>query len=491
MNRRTFIKAGGLAALWPQAFAQAGPQGVWVNDIHGQLYPTRVRRIESVGSLEAVARVLRQAERENRAVSIAGGRHAMGAQAFATAAILLDTLPLNRVLDFDRVHGMVEAEAGIQWPELIGYLHAAQKDEASQWTIAQKQTGADRLSLGGSLAANMHGRGLGMKPFVSDVQAFTLMNAKGDFLRCSRSENPELFRLVAGGYGLFGVVYSITLKLVRREKLERVVEVIEIGDVLPGINRRIADGYSYGDFQFSINEKSKSFLRRGVFSCYRSVDPATPMPAAQKELSDSGWRDLLYLAHADEEQAFERYSRYYLSTSGQIYWSDTHQLSFYPDGYHRELDQKTGSRERGTEVITEIYVPRDELDSFMKEAGAQLRNARAEVIYGTVRFIEQDNESFLAWAKKPYACIIFNLHVVHSGEGMRRAGEAFRMLIDLGRKRGGSYYLTYHRFGTREQVLSCYPQFPEFLRLKRKYDPQNRFQSDWYRHYKKMFADRV
>jgi len=35
------------------------------------------------------------------------------------------------------------------------------------------------------------------------------------------------------------------------------------------------------------------------------------------------------------------------------------------------------------------------------------------------------------------------------------------------------------------------PQFVDFLRLKKKYDPQERFQSEWYRHYKKMFADKL
>jgi len=40
-------------------------------------------------------------------------------------------------------------------------------------------------------------------------------------------------------------------------------------------------------------------------------------------------------------------------------------------------------------------------------------------------------------------------------------------------------------------VEVCYPQFPEFLRAKRRYDPQERFQSDWYRHYKRMFGERL
>ena len=36
-------------------------------------------------------------------------------------------------------------------------------------------------------------------------------------------------------------------------------------------------------------------------------------------------------------------------------------------------------------------------------------------------------------------------------------------------RRGGTYYLTYHRYSTREQVERCYPKFAEFLRLKKTY----------------------
>jgi len=77
---------------------------------------------------------------------------------------------------------------------------------------------------------------------------------------------------------------------------------------------------------------------------------------------------------------------------------------------------------------------------------------------------------------------------VHTGEGLRHAANAFRRLIDLGIRHGGSYYLTYHKYATRKQVEACYPRFAEFLRLKRKHDPGELFQSDWYRHYRGMFA---
>lgn len=41
------------------------------------------------------------------------------------------------------------------------------------------------------------------------------------------------------------------------------------------------------------------------------------------------------------------------------------------------------------------------------------------------------------------------------------------------------------------RIEASYPQFVEFLKLKRRYDPAEMFQSDWYRHHKAMFADRL
>jgi FAD/FMN-containing dehydrogenase len=166
-------------------------------------------------------------------------------------------------------------------------------------------------------------------------------------------------------------------------------------------------------------------------------------------------------------------------------------MSTYLDDYHVRLDKQLAASDRATEMITEIYVTRSALPSFMAEVAKRFRSNGVPIVYGTVRLIEQDDESFLAWARQPYACIIFNLHTVHTREGNERAGQAFRDLIDMGLTHGGRYYLTYHRHARKDQVAASYPQLPEFLQLKRKHDPQERFQSDWYRHYKAMFADRI
>jgi FAD/FMN-containing dehydrogenase len=466
-----------------------GHETTLVNDIHSRLNGTQVHRVVRPSRVDEVQALVRQAGAEGRAISIAGGRHAMGGQQFGADTILLDTGGMNRVLRFDARGGLLEVEAGIRWPELLAHLTAAQDLSRPHWGIRQKQTGADRLSIGGALSANVHGRGLRFQPFISDVESFTLVDAAGELRICSREQNADLFRLAIGGYGLFGVIASVVLRLVPRQKVERVVRVLDLGELVPAVEERMAAGFLYGDFQFAIDPGSDDFLRRGVFSCYRPIDAASGMPERQRELGAEDWMHLFHLAHVDKSEAFERYSAYYLTTDGQRYWSDSHQLSEYTDDYHDHLDEVLGPSGAGSEMITEVYVPRGALESFMAEVRQDLRASGADVIYGTIRFIEKDRESFLAWARDRYASIIFNLHTAHTPSALEKTAVDFRRLIDRAIRYGGSYYLTYHRWATRAQVLACYPQFPEFLKLKRTYDPLERFQSDWYRHYRGMFAD--
>jgi FAD/FMN-containing dehydrogenase len=465
--------------------------GIPVNDIHSQLNAAWVQEVLRPDSVDQCRDIVRRATQAGKGVSIAGGRHSMGGQQFADGSVLIDTRGLNRVLNFDRDKGLLTVEAGIQWPELIQYLHQQQEGQAmnngQQWAIVQKQTGADKFTLGGSLASNIHGRALDQKPIVGNVESFTLLDARGELQECDRARNPELFRLAIGGYGMFGLVTSVKLRLRERVKVRRVVDIRDLKDIPDAFEKRIAGGYLYGDFQFATDSHRPSFLRRGVFSCYQPVPMSTPVTEHPTRFSPEDWARLTYYTHKYKRRAFEIYTKRYLETSGQIYWSDSQLFGSYLDNYHAELDRKLHAQIPGTEMITEIDVPRSALVDFMEEAGNMLREQDANVIYGVVRLIEKDDETFMPWARDRYACVVFNLHVTHDPRHMESAARSFRSLIDLAIKHNGSYYLTYHRFATREQVERCYPQFKQFLELKRQYDPAEIFQSNWYRHYRELF----
>jgi FAD/FMN-containing dehydrogenase len=98
---------------------------VRVNDVHSRLNETTVDSVVPVDSLESIGTATARAAETGTPVAVAGGRHAMGGQQFCSAGTVLDTRPLSRVLSLDSQHGLVEVEAGIQWPALIDALEEA------------------------------------------------------------------------------------------------------------------------------------------------------------------------------------------------------------------------------------------------------------------------------------------------------------------------------------------------------------------------------
>ena len=457
----------------------AGP--LWVNDAHSALNRTPVARILEPRTTAEVAHDVAAAAARGEPLAIAGARHAMGGQQFLSGGMLLDTRRLNQVRWFDRGEALIEAGAGITWPDLIrGYL-ALQRRPGPAFGIRQKQTGADRLTLGGAVSANMHGRGLAGQPFVADIEALEVVTPAGEVLRCSRHENTELFRHVVGGYGLFGVATAVTLRLVPRIKVERCVARLEIEEVIDAFDERIAAGHLYGDFQFATSPHSADFMRTGVLSSYRPLEHDRRIPDNQRRLSQSDWNELLALAHADKRAAFQKFSEFFLDTHGQIYWSDTHQLNLYLEEYHGALDHRLGSAVRGSEMITELFVPRDRLVPFMNDVRRDFRMNSVDFIYGTVRLIEAEHETALPWARQDWACVLFNLHVEHRPGEVTRAADHFRRLIDHALRHGGSFFLTYHRFADAAQLQAAHPGIRGFFAAKQAMDPGGVFQSDWYR----------
>ncbi len=283
-----------------------------VNDTHSALNRTQVARTIEPQSIEEVVRAVREARSRGAPIAVSGGRHAMGGQQFLAGATLLDMRSLNRALGLDEERGLLRVEAGITWPDVIRSYLVRADATASPWGIRQKQTGADRLTIGGAVAANIHGRCLTARPFIDDLESLEVVTSDGELVSCSRTERPELFRHVIGGYGLFGVVVAATLRLVPRQQVQRVVSILDVEQLIETFDECIAQGYLYGDFQFATDPRHREFLRTGVLSCYRPTDRPRPIPQQQRRLSQADWDRLLELAHRDKQRAFEEFCAFYL-----------------------------------------------------------------------------------------------------------------------------------------------------------------------------------
>src|SRR5881296_532995 len=135
LTRREFIRTAALFALAPRILAPRERE-IWINDVHSQLNRTRVRELLMPRTREELAEIVRSASRKGLPISVSGCRHSMGGQQFATDSICIDTRELDGVISFDREHGLLETEAGIQWPKLIRTYLDAQQEKARKWGIA-------------------------------------------------------------------------------------------------------------------------------------------------------------------------------------------------------------------------------------------------------------------------------------------------------------------------------------------------------------------
>lgn len=114
-----------------------------------------------------------------------------------------DARRLDRILRVDERHGLVEVQAGTLWTTIAAQLRPGDARAAAIRTSLP--------SVGESLAHNAPGPD--GRPTVMHVESVALVTPAGELRRVSRTANKELFALVAGGQGLFGALYSITLDM--------------------------------------------------------------------------------------------------------------------------------------------------------------------------------------------------------------------------------------------------------------------------------------
>jgi hypothetical protein len=167
-----------------------------LNDVHSRLNPSHAKAIFKPQTLGELVDVIRQAAQRGEKVCAFGGRHAMGGQQFIEGGVQIDTTALTRVISSDCERGLIEVEAGIMWPALIEATHTMPHPDGATWAIRQKQTGVDDVTLGGSVSAAAHGRGLLLAPMSDDMPQPSRLSVRTPILESSSQRSGVTMRVI-------------------------------------------------------------------------------------------------------------------------------------------------------------------------------------------------------------------------------------------------------------------------------------------------------
>src|SRR5262245_36240172 len=195
-------------------------------------------------------------------VAIAGARHSMGGHTIYPEGIALEMLPFNH-MELNPETQTLRVGAGARWSEIVPYL------DSRGYSVAIMQSN-NNFSVGGSISVNCHGWQHNQPPISSTVKSFRLMKADGAIVSCSRSENAELFSLVLGGYGLFGVILDVELQVAPNERYLPEAEVLASDRYVARFAEKVDEnpgvGMVYG--RLCVVPGEKTFLREAILTVF-------------------------------------------------------------------------------------------------------------------------------------------------------------------------------------------------------------------------------
>lgn len=436
---------------------------------------TKVRQIwdiptDAEQAEKQLVELLAVARRERLPVSIAGARHSMGGHTIAPDGIVINMRPF-RAMRLNDAKDRLQVQAGAFWDEILPYL-----DERGR-SVAVMQSNSS-FSVGGSISVNCHGWQFDRPPIASTVESFRLMQADGQIVTCSRVENRELFSLVLGGYGLFGVILDVELRVVPNARYRMEQFLIPVNDALATYDEHITSRPDVEMVYARMSIVPNALFREVLLTAFIREDGDVPKLADPEHA-----RLQRAIFRGSAESDYGKELRWSAETKLQP-WLIKNVVS-----RNNLLNEKASALQNrsasSTDILHEYFVPRAGVVGFVDAMRTIIPKHGCDLLNVTVRSVNEDHDTFLRYADQPVIAFVmlFQQPISDTSEAPMQA--MTRELVDTALAHGGRYYLPYRLHATTDQFQRAYPQAQRFFALKRHLDPDELFQNQFYSRYGK------
>lgn len=402
-----------------------------------------------------------EARADGRPVNLSAARHSMGGQAIPRngTAITLDT----EFMEPDTGAQTFRCSAGLRWDSTIAQL------DRIGFSPKVMQSNND-FGIASTFCVNAHGWPVPWSGMGSTVRSFKMLNADGDLLTCSRTENTDLFNRTMGGYGLTGLITEMVVEMVPNQRLEPEFTDLAAADFGPAMVKAANDPtvpMAYG----RLNVDRETFFSDALLIAYRPTPNQDNLPAASGSGFVSKFARHLFRAQLGNETIKD--IRWWVETDLQrrLAAGEVTRNSLINEPVVT-LDDRDPTR---TDILHEYFVHPDRFADWVEMCKQVIPSSYQELLNITLRYVKTDAESWLSYAPVDrIACVmLFSQEMTARGEA--DMARMTRNLIDGTLEVGGSYYLPYRLHATRAQFERCYPRAAAFAAAKRADDPDGVF----------------
>ena len=433
-------------------------EGNKVSDIAG-IHNAEVNRIVQAFTEEDVVKAVKMAKTEGLKISVGGAKHSMGGHSFYEKSIHIDMTGLDEVIGLSSDQTILRVQSGTTWKQVQEFLNP--KGLA---VIAMQ--GPNIFTVGGSISVNAHGWDIDRGQVAETIAWLRIVDSKGEVVKCSSTENEELFRLVMGGYGLFGVILDAGIFVTSNKMLTSEMYELDTKNFNWFFENSVLDDTTitllYADYSIS----QYDFLDQLTATVYHQREEVSDLPL--KEYNQTS-RDRLLL-----------------NLSRQYEWGKDFRWWFQKAFQENRLDSRNNIMRApykrleyyskdDVDILQEYFIPRDKFKDFIVGLRLFVQKYKANLLNCTIRVINQSDAVFLNYAKTNSFAVVLYFNVSRSEEGLKKDRELTRELIQTSIELGGTFYLPYLAHYDKEHILQAYPEFADFITLKSQYDPDHLF----------------
>ncbi len=455
-------------------------EGGVINDA-SCLNQTAIYGVVEVRSEEDVKTALSFARENELKVTPAGQRHSMGGQSFLQSGLVLDMRTFN-AMSVNEESKILHVQSGATWQEVQEYLDG-------KGLAVKAMQSINIFTVGGTLSVNAHGVAHDPGPIGSTVQSLHLMLSTGEVVKASPTENPDLFRLALGGYGLAGVILDVDLEVVDNALYELKTEYMDYKDFGEYYKENIKGNSEVGLFYARLSVSPTSYLRETAIHRYDAVEATDPLPDLQPDEHD--WMNRLvinfsktgpvgrwvrWFLEKNVEPRVHRCSRNEAMSTKEVCLVTRNQEMYDSMGYLK-------NRLSDTDILQEYFVPQDKMAEFVDGLRGTVTDTGANLLNVTIRIVSKDTVTALPYAKEDMFAFVLYFNQKLTLEGSQTVQKTTTQLIDLATSLGGTYYLPYQLYYSSEQLRAAYPEMDEFFAEKQRVDPEGLFSNTFYEKY--------
>lgn len=428
-----------------------------------ELSPTRVKKIIVPDSIKEIREVIKDSDVP---LSIAGARCSQGGQIAYEDGIVIDMTNLNSVIDLDTKNQTITVQTGITWKKLIEHI------DPYGLSVSCMQSYGD-FTVGGTISVNAHGRTVHHDPIINTVQSIKIIDAQGNLIEASRTQNSEYFYNAIGGYGLVGVIVQATLRLRPSAKIK--YEAV----------KKPLDEYKKYFFEEILPDKTVRL--QSAYLCPIHFDQllsatwrktAEPVTDSKRLRKGTDWLERIGVLLSRYE--FLRRIRswvvpYYLAKQKSVVHENSEKTRTI-----KSLEPLIPSSKTG--ILQEYFIPIEQFEAFVEELKTIVKQYNINLLNVGIRYVAADKESALPYASQDSFAFVLYIEVPKS-RNQEYNKIWTQKLVDQALRLGGRYYLPYHLYPTKKQLYKTYPELDTFLTFKKSVDPEGKFRNSLFKKY--------